>query len=189
MAWDRSADRRGAAAGGSVAIEALAAGLLGLALLVLASAVLLRRRTGLPWGRVVADDVGEGRRLQRPLFAAAYGLTGKPDYLLERGGHTIPVEVKPGRQASTPYDSDLMQLAAYCLLVEATTGQAPPYGLLRYAQTTFRLAYTPAVRDELLATLAVMRDLLDQAEVGRSHDEVRRCAGCGFRELCEDALA
>jgi CRISPR-associated exonuclease Cas4 len=82
-----------------------------------------------------------------------------------------------------------MQLAAYCLLVEESTGQAPPYGLLRYADHTFRLAYTPAVRAELLALLDEMRDLLDAPDCARSHDEPRRCAGCGFAPVCDEALS
>lgn len=168
--------------------QMLALALIALALALLAVGALARRRTGLPWGRVVAEDVGAGRALARPLFARRYGLTGKPDYLIERRGATIPVEVKPGRRSPRPYDADLMQLAAYCLLVEETTGQAPPYGLLRYAETTFRLPYTEAVRERLLDTLDAMRELLDEDDAARSHDEAGRCAGCGFRAICEDAL-
>jgi CRISPR-associated exonuclease Cas4 len=167
----------------------LALALIALALALLAAGALLRRRTGLPWGRVVADDVGAGRELARPLYARRYGLTGKPDYLIERRGVSIPVEVKPGRRSPRPYDSDLMQLAAYCLLVEESTGVAPPYGLLRYADATFRLPYTDAVRERLIDTLEEMRDLLEADDAARSHDEARRCAGCGFRDLCEDSLA
>jgi CRISPR-associated exonuclease Cas4 len=162
--------------------------LIALALALLAAGALLRRRTGLPWGRVVAEDVGAGRELARPLYARRYGLTGKPDYLIARRGVTIPVEVKPGRRSPRPYDADLMQLAAYCLLVEESTGRAPPYGLLRYADATFRLTYTEVVRDRLITTLEAMRDLLDADDAERSHDEARRCAGCGFRATCEDAL-
>lgn len=168
---------------------ALAFGLIALAIVLLATGVFLRRQSGLPWGRVVSDDVGAGRQLQRALFARRYGLSGKPDYLIERRGVSIPVEVKPGRRAPRPYASDLMQLAAYCLLVEETTGTAPPYGLLRYADATFRLPYTDAVRERLLATLDEMRDLLDEdEEAGRNHADPRRCAGCGFYAICEDAL-
>lgn len=170
-------------------MQAIAITLIVLALAALAAALWLRRRSGLPWAAVVADDVGAGRRLQRPLYSARHGLTGRPDYLIERRGAPIPVEVKPGRRASQPYESDLMQLAAYCLLVEETSGSAPPYGLLRYAERTFRLDYTPAVRASLLATLAEMRDLLDADDAERSHDERRRCAGCGFAESCEESLA
>lgn len=169
--------------------QTLALALVALALALMAAGALARRRTGLPWGRVLADDVGAGRALQRPLYARRLGLTGRPDYLIERGGASIPVEVKPGRRAPRPYDSDLMQLAAYCLLVEETTGQAPPYGLLRYADATFRLAYTDEVRARLLATLDEMRELLGEDDAARSHADPRRCAGCGFRASCEDSLA
>lgn len=166
----------------------LALALLALALALLTAAALVRRRTGLPWGRVLSEDVGAGRELQQALYARRYGLTGKPDYLIERHGASIPVEVKPGRRAPRPYDSDLMQLAAYCLLVEETTGRAPPYGLLRYAEATFRLTYNDQVRQEILAVIAEMRDLLGADDAARSHDDPRRCAGCGFEAICEDSL-
>jgi CRISPR-associated exonuclease Cas4 len=81
-----------------------------------------------------------------------------------------------------------MQLAAYLVLLEETTGVAPPYGLLRYAEETFSLRYTPAVRAEVLATLTEMRDLLSAVDVARNHDDAARCRGCGFRSQCEDAL-
>ncbi len=166
----------------------IAALLILLALALLGLAFWLRKRTGLPWARVVASDTGTGRKLDRPLFSRRYGLTGLPDYLIERGGATIPVEVKPGRRATTPYHSDLMQLAAYCLLVEEQNGRPPPYGLLRYANATFRLNYTAAVRAELLSIVAEMRDCLDTDDVERDHNETGRCAACGFRNGCEDSL-
>jgi CRISPR-associated exonuclease Cas4 len=165
---------------------------IGLALLLLALfafvwAVRLRARTGLPWVPVSYQDTG-GHAPEKPLVARRLGLAGRPDYLLEQRGATIPVEVKPGRLAAAPYDSDLMQLAAYCVLVEETTGSAPPYGLLRYAEHTFRLDYTPRVRDELLATLDEMRGALALPDCPRSHDEARRCRACGFFQQCDEAL-
>lgn len=164
----------------------------GLALLMMALLIglwglRLRRKTGLPWAPVVYRDTS-GRTPEKPLIARKLGLVGKPDYLLEMRGRTIPVEVKPGRRAARPYESDLMQLAAYCVLVEETTGAAPPYGLLRYAERTFRLDYTEQTRETLLAILDEMRDALEDDNGDRSHDDVRRCAGCGFFEQCEQAL-
>ncbi|HEU4327673.1 MAG TPA: CRISPR-associated protein Cas4 [Roseiflexaceae bacterium] len=165
----------------------LALALLLLAVLLVVAALKLRARTGLPWVPVLYRDTW-GRELERPLFARRLGLTGKPDYLIELRGVTIPVEVKPGRRATVPYESDLMQLAAYCLLVEETSGAAPPYGLLRYAEHTFRLDYTPRVRDEVLALIDEMRELLEEDDCPRSHDEPPRCRACGFYSQCEDAL-
>ncbi|MBV9791275.1 MAG: Dna2/Cas4 domain-containing protein, partial [Chloroflexi bacterium] len=122
-----------------------------LGLLVLA--LRLRRATGLPWTRVHSSDTSGWRQADEPLVSQRYGLVGKPDYVLETRGGLIPVEVKPSRRAAAPYESDLMQLAAYCLLIEDTTGRAPSYGLLRYAEQTFKLPYTPALRSGLLALL------------------------------------
>ncbi len=163
----------------------------GLALLALALAALigawrLRARSGLPWAPVVYRDT-DAQSPGRPLVARRLGLVGKPDYLIETRGRLIPVEVKPGRNALRPYESDLMQLAAYCLLIEETTGVAPPYGLLRYADRTFRLSYTARVREETLALIDEMRAALDN-ECDRSHDDPARCRGCGFFTVCDQAL-
>ncbi len=160
--------------------------LLLLALVALTGALRLRAATGLPWAPVVYRDTN-AHSPERPLVARRIGLVGKPDYLIERRGHLIPVEVKPGRNAARPYESDLMQLAAYCLLIEETTGVAPPYGLLRYADRTFRLSYTPRVREATLALIAEMRAALDN-ECDRSHDDPARCHGCGFFAMCDQAL-
>ena len=170
---------------------------LAVVLLVLAGAALIgglriRARTGLPWAPIIANDASAGRigrSVDQPLTTRRHGLSGKPDYIIEQGGRQIPVEVKPGRYAAQPYDSDLMQLAAYCLLIEETSGHAPPYGILRYAEVSFRLPDTATVRAELLTILDEMRELLDAEDAERSHNNVRRCTGCGFAAQCEESLA
>ena len=69
-----------------------------------------------------------------------------------------------------------------------TSGEPPPYGLLRYADRTFRLDYTPRVRGELLELVEEMRAALEADTVSRSHADPRRCRGCGFLEQCDEAL-
>jgi CRISPR-associated exonuclease Cas4 len=157
-----------------------------LALIALISALRLRAATGLPWAPVVYHDA-DAWTPERPLVARRLGLVGKPDYLIQMRGRLIPVEVKPGRNAAHPYESDLMQLAAYCVLIEETTGAAPPYGLLRYAERTFRLSYTARVREEVLTLLDEMRNALDN-DCDRSHDDPARCRGCGFLSQCDQAI-
>ena len=66
------------------------------------------------------------------------GLVGKPDYLVESAGQLIPVEVKSTRNSNAPYDAHIFQLAAYCLLVQRQLGKRPPYGILHYANRTYR---------------------------------------------------
>ena len=162
--------------------------LLGLALVLILAALRLRRSTGLPWKRIAWSDTGGWRRAEQPLLARRYGLVGKPDYLMDAGRNLIPVEVKPGRRAAEPYPSDLMQLAAYCLLVEETSGARPPYGLLRYAETTFKVRFDDRLRSDLLAVLDEMQTADAAGASHRSHQQPGRCRCCGFVRHCNQAL-
>lgn len=160
--------------------------LVGLALLWLARR--LRARSGLPAGRVVAADVGPWQRLDRPLFSRRHGLTGRPDYIVADGADLIPVEVKSARAPARPYASHILQLAAYCLLVAETSGRRPPYGILRYADRTFQIPYTRELEEQLLDVLEEMRGDLAAGDAPRRHRDPRRCAACGYRDVCEEAL-
>lgn len=162
--------------------------LLALAFLFLALAVWLRRGTGVPWAPLRYVDTDRWQRPERPLFSQRYGMTGKPDYVVQTRRGLIPIEVKPTRTAATPYDGDVAQLLAYCLLIEDTTAHAPPYGLLRYRDHTFWVPYTPARRAELIHLLQAMRADEHAADIARSHQQPSRCRSCGFFTVCEDRL-
>ncbi|MBG0770126.1 MAG: Dna2/Cas4 domain-containing protein [Anaerolineaceae bacterium] len=166
------------------------------ALALIAAAILFlwlanrqRRQAGLPAGRISYTDVGEWQPNHQALYDPKLGLAGKPDYLVYINGVPVPVEVKSGRTPTAPYDSHIIQLAAYCYLVEVTTGKVPPYGLLRYPKETFEIAYTPELRLELLELVGAIRtDSRRRTPPERSHDNARRCSGCGFRETCDQRL-
>ncbi len=162
--------------------------LLGLALLLWGVARRMQARTGLPYAPIRYDDASAQQVPERPLISRRYRLVGRPDFLLAQQRHMIPVEVKPTRRAAAPYESDLMQVAAYCLLVEETYGQAPPYGVLRYADRTWTLPFDAAVRARLLATLAAMDLAEASADVSRSHQQPARCARCSQRSVCGQQL-
>lgn len=148
----------------------------------------LRAGSGLPRGRVIYSDTGGWERLSAPLRAPALGLVGKPDYLVADGPDIIPVEVKSHAAPLTPYASHVLQLAAYCALVEATYGRRPAYGLLRYADRTFEIPYTQELEARLLTTLAAIREARTRDDVPRQHHEAQRCRGCLYRTQCPDAL-
>jgi CRISPR-associated exonuclease Cas4 len=148
-----------------------------------------RKGAGLPGGRVIYTDTRAWGPLEKPLFHADLGLTGKPDYLVEQDGRIIPVEVKSGRTPQAPYDAHIFQVAAYCLLVEKTYGKRPPYGILHYPQRDFAVDYTPGLKSALLDLLAEMRRDERRASVDRSHTDEARCRGCGFRSACDQKLA
>ncbi len=148
-----------------------------------------RKSAGLPGGRVIYTDTRGWSRVEKPLFYAALELTGKPDYLVEQNGKIIPVEVKSGRAPEAPYDSHIYQLASYCLLVEKTYGKRPPYGIIHYNDRDFSVEYTPELEQSLLELLTEMKRDGLRKEIPRSHEQASRCRRCGFRSVCDQALA
>jgi CRISPR-associated exonuclease Cas4 len=164
--------------------------LLILAVLVWLLARRARGATGLPAGVVVYTDSGGWARVEKPLFSAGLQLTGKPDYLVRQGEAVIPVEVKSGpAPADGPRPGHVYQLAAYCALVEEAYGHRPDYGLIQYADQTLAVDYTDALEAELLELLDDIRADAEADEVERSHNSPARCAACGFRDVCDEALA
>lgn len=149
----------------------------------------LRQGSGVPQGRVIYTDTGAWGRLEKPLFSQVLQLTGKPDYLVDTKQGFIPVEVKSaGAPPGGPYESHIFQLAAYCVLVEEAYQQRPAYGLIKYADKTLAVDFTPQLESDLLDLLDEMRADEDEGDVARSHDSVARCRRCGFREVCDEAL-
>ena len=145
---------------------------------------------GLPIGRVIYSDTRGWQSLEKPLFSRIHRLTGKPDYLVQQGREIVPVEVKSSHAPGDgPRRSHVLQLAAYCLLVEETYRQRPKYGIVKYADRMFAIDYTDALRTELLDVIAAMRDDLARGAAERSHDEAARCAHCGYRHACPERLA
>jgi CRISPR-associated exonuclease Cas4 len=178
--------------------------LLLVALVSHAAARRVARQSGLPRGQLLYSDTGyavgrigatekneRGERQEKPLISRLYGLIGKPDYLVQTDEGIVPIEVKSTRcpMGGRAYDSHIMQLAAYCLLVEDVIGANVPYGIIRYADCEVSLDYTPELRDELLLLLEEMEAARFADDVHRSHHDERRCRGCSMRESCDEALA
>jgi CRISPR-associated exonuclease Cas4 len=120
----------------------------------------------------VYADTGAWQRVEKPLFSRRYRLTGKPDYIVQdEMGAMIPIEVKPNRAARQPRHSDTMQLMAYGILVEEKFGQRPEYGLLKYRDEVFEIAFTEDLRAEFFQILQEMRAARRARNVARSHED------------------
>ncbi len=165
-----------------------------LILLLLMLGVLLilnsRRRLkvlGIPTGRLISLDTSRLIPVTEPLYDPDLGLTGRPDYVVQRGRSRIPVEVKSGRAPQGPHRSHVLQLAAYCHLVETTTGKRPAYGILKYADSAYKLQYTHALRKDLLQILGTLRKTQDLSP-DRSHNSRGRCRACGYLSSCDQSL-
>jgi CRISPR-associated exonuclease Cas4 len=162
--------------------------LLTLALLSWLAARRLSKKVGIPEGRIIYSDPGTWKKNTRALYDAALGLTGKPDYLIKQNGVIIPAEVKSGYAPRSPYDSHVMQLAAYCLLVETTFGARPPYAILRYRNRTFKLPFTPELEEEVCGLITEIRRCKTRDDIPRSHENPARCGSCGYRQVCDQRL-
>jgi len=163
----------------TVAVAAVVA-LAGVALAAAALRGLSASRRERARGELVAIDAGASVTLRAP----RYRLAGRPDVLRRLpDGRIVPIELKSRpAPAGGPPPSHRVQLEAYCLLVEETTGVAPPYGLLRYGDgQEFRLAWTPAARAELLG----VRASVDRPYDGRATPTAAKCARCGWRPVCD----
>ena len=149
----------------------------------------LRQQTGVPEGEILLSDTNGWLANDQTLYTADLHLAGKPDYLVRQpNGSLVPVEVKSSPAPTQPHASHVLQLAAYCYLVESNYGARPPYGLIQYQDHAFQVEYTAELEDELLDTIALMREDLFAPHVPPQHNEKSRCAACGHRPHCQERL-
>jgi CRISPR-associated exonuclease Cas4 len=160
--------------------------LLALGALLWAWSMRRRRASGLPSGRIAYGDTGRWQACSRTLESPAHRLTGRPDYLVQSAHGMIPVELKSGLRPRRAHDGQRLQLAAYCLLVEATYGARPPYGIIQYRDGGIQVPNDEGLRSELLRTLAEMRGCLDRRSDPVGYQGSRRCTGCGHRSECSE---
>lgn len=150
----------------------------------------MRRTSGLPPGKVIYTDDGAWHPNRETLRAVELRLTGRPDYLVQkRDGEIIPVEVKSGLAPRSPWESHILQLAAYCKLVERTYGRRPSHGILQYRDRAFAIDYTFELEEELFDLLGEMQGAVTSLELARNHDDPRRCTACAVSEACSQRLA
>jgi CRISPR-associated exonuclease Cas4 len=142
---------------------------------------------GLPSGKVIYIDTEILGRQEQTLFDPHSGLSGRPDYILREEGQYIPVEIKSRTAPLAPFPSHLVQLAAYCYLVQSIYGKRPPHGVIKYRNRSFAVDYDQKMEDLLLDTLETIR-ACDDGLPSRSHSNPARCRSCGYRDLCEERL-
>jgi len=163
----------------SPAVLAGVVALVGVALAAWALRTLSRRHQDNRRGRLVAIDAGQPATLR----SERYRVSGRPDELRQLAdGRLVPVELKsrptPPRG---PNPSHVVQVRAYCLLVEEAIGVPPPYGVLRYSDGEFRVRWDDRARAELLAVRAELLAPYD----GRATPSRARCAHCPWVGVCD----
>src|SRR5438105_13340628 len=141
------------------------------------------RALGLPEGELVYEDA-DG--LGEPLSSSVYPLVGKPDYVVKLAdGRPVPIELKLNvYDATAPHSNHMVQLAAYCLILEDYFVQAPTYGILRYADREFTVEYTPALRKKVIRLLTDMARCSQKEPPPLTKQKAAKCRACTFQPIC-----
>lgn len=147
----------------------------------------MRGRSSLPFGRIVYIDSKLLKSTAETFYDPEIDLAGRPDFLIKTRRATIPVELKSSPAPPQPHDGHILQLAAYCHLVESALGHRPPYGIVRYRDRAFRINYTSSLRKALLKALAIIRQCGSNAP-DRSHGQPQRCRSCVYQTSCDQSL-
>ena len=158
----------------------------GIILLLAALILILSRRRGLPSGDVIYDDLSHDGTPVRPFCSSKYDLAGKPDLILRRGDQMIPVELKSTPGPERPYPSHVLQLAAYCLLIEENYGIRPEYGILRYRDREFDVPFDEKTEDRLLSLISRMRVEDPEKSLPPVCSQPWKCRHCGYADICHD---
>ncbi len=120
------------------------------------------------------------------MSSQVHGLVGRPDELRRSpDGRVVPVEVKSSRGPAPgrpPYFSHVLQLYAYCQIVEDRYGAAPPYGLLIYNDGTPRkVVWDGRARQELADWVVRFREPYG----GEAIPSVPKCRRCAYHDVCD----
>jgi CRISPR-associated exonuclease Cas4 len=142
---------------------------------------------GLPSGKLIYSDVSSQE--VPVLVSQRYGLKGKPDALVRiASGDLVPVERKKTRAPRRPYDGDLIQATAYCVLVEEHYGRTPPFMRIQYADACFDEPYTAERKQWVLRICEQIRQARRLGIANRSHTIPAKCRACGQRQNCDQTL-
>ena len=115
------------------------------------------------------------------------GMTGVIDRLEE--GY-IPVEIKTGKPPREDvWKEHRIQLGAYMLLLKEHLEKDVTYGFIEYSLVNERrkVIMNPFLKDEILALIGNVRQLLQQPTLPEKIKEEWKCTQCGIREECFNA--
>lgn len=136
-------------------------------------------------GQIAYKDTGENIK---PLFSKKYMIAGKPDYITKNNNSFIPVEFKSSTHFH-PQKNHVMQLAAYCQLIEDNYNSFVPFGVLVYnSDSEFKIPFNPKIRYDLENIIKKMRYDLRTENISLNHNDPNRCKACSMRKNCDKKI-
>ena len=135
-------------------------------------------------GSVTSATVGRVATMS----SGIHGLVGQPDELRRSpDGRVVPVEVKSSRgppPGRPPFFSHILQLYAYCQIVEDQQGVAPPHGVLIYSDgIPLKVVWNGRARQELAEWVARFREPYR----GDALPSVPKCRRCSYMTISDQA--
>ncbi len=139
---------------------------------------------------VELEEAGEWLDLN--LTSPSLGLRGRLDALKTRHGQTIPYEHKRGRCYRDPqgqpqaWESDLLQVLAYCYLVESSLGITISEGRIRYHadRTLVHVPFDDLGKQQVEAAIAQTQSLRQAAQRPPVTTNDRLCTRCSLAPVC-----
>lgn len=126
------------------------------------------------------------------LTSERLGLTGKLDAARTRDGLLVPYEHKRGRAVHNTdgsveaWDTDIMQVTAYAMLLEEHAGRPVPEARIRYHtdNVTVRIPITGERRAAVETAVARARELRNLTTRPPVNENARKCAACSLAPIC-----
>lgn len=149
--------------------------------------------------QLAASEQEKGKWCVMELADETLGLVGKVDCLKRWDGAWIPYEHKRGHprrdnETTTAWPSDVLQVTAYAMLLEAHTGRPVTEGRIRYhaANITVRVPIDEQARQAVHKAVARARELRSLVQRPPVTDNDRLCIRCSLAPVClpeEERLA
>ncbi len=138
------------------------------------------------------------REFDVALSSTRYGLRGKADLVVWidpqdcSAGNPPPGEfvVVDYKLSSVAGEHFKLQLTAYALMIEETSGLTAKCGYLYFIpkRRSEKVQFTPRLREKLLMTLDAMHRMLHTESMPAPTPNRNKCLACEFRRFCNDVV-
>lgn len=115
------------------------------------------------------------------------GLRGKIDKIEYHESHILPVELKTGKASNQgPWKDHMVQLAAYCLLLEKEHNQKVSKGSIIYynPRTVHEISINPFMVDEVISLIKEVNSAISSQVIPKIQDNPNKCNICGLKPIC-----
>jgi CRISPR-associated exonuclease Cas4 len=141
----------------------------------------IRNINKIPKGKIIYSDLN---KIGKVFYSKKYKIAGKPDYIVKFKKYIIPVEFKSALYKK-PEKNHIIQLAAYCHLIEEDLGVFTPFGFLIYGnKKAFKIPFNPTIRYDLEKTIYEIRKQIKSKNIKINHNNPNKCLNCSLRIHC-----